>query len=181
MEEIKKIVGGLLLVSMLIFAQNNESLGQQFKAGASITDITPHLGHPIVGNYNSPPATYIHDPLSVRTLVLDDGAKELVFVIVDNVHINREVFDAAKAILDRDLNIPAKDVMMASTHTHSGISLNGGGLKTISPEVGVALDEYQTFAVKRMVDGVKIARENKTLAKIAFGSVDVPEHVFNRR
>ncbi|AEL25003.1 neutral/alkaline non-lysosomal ceramidase N-terminal domain-containing protein [Cyclobacterium marinum] len=181
MEEIKKIVGGLLLVSMLFFAQNNESLGQQFKAGASITDITPHLGHPIVGNYNSPPATYIHDPLSVRTLVLDDGAKELVFVIVDNVHINREVFDAAKAILDRDLNIPAKDVMMASTHTHSGISLNGGGLKTISPEVGVALDEYQTFAVKRMVDGVKIARENKTLAKIAFGSVDVPEHVFNRR
>tara|TARA_R110002124_G_scaffold277321_9_gene448662 strand:+ start:9940 stop:11391 length:1452 start_codon:yes stop_codon:yes gene_type:complete len=181
MIRIQRLLGLILTISTVLFSKDLKAQDKVFQAGASITDITPHLGHPIVGNYNSPPATYIHDPLSVRTLVLDDGAKELVFVIVDNVHINREVFDAAKAMLDRDLNIPTKDVMMASTHTHSGISLNGEGLKSISPEVGVALDEYQTFVVKRMVDGVKIARENKTLAKIAFGSVDVLEHVFNRR
>lgn len=181
MTGIKKLVIWVLMFGTVLFTQSYFAQAQQFQAGASISDITPFLGHSIVGNYNSPPATYIHDPLNVRTLVLDDGKQKLIFVIVDNVSIKKEVFDAAKQIVFKDLKIPAKNIMMAATHTHSGISLGGGGLKSKSLGLDVALDEYQTFVVKRIVDGVKIALENKMPAKIAFGSVDVPEHVFNRR
>ena len=181
MIRIQRLLGLILTISTVLFSKDLIAQDKVFQAGASISDITPFLGPPIVGGYKSPPASYIHDPLSVRTLALDDGNQELIFVIVDNVSIKQEVFDAAKQIVYNDLKIPAKNILMAATHTHSGISLGGQGLKSKSLGLDVALDEYQTFVVRRIVDGVKIALENKVPAKIAFGSVDVPEHLFNRR
>ncbi|EPR69618.1 neutral/alkaline non-lysosomal ceramidase N-terminal domain-containing protein [Cyclobacterium qasimii] len=181
MIRIQRLIGLILTISTVLFSKDIIAQNSVFQAGASISDITPFLGPPVVGGYNSPPASYIHDPLNVRTLVLDDGKQDLIFVIVDNVSIKNEVFDAAKQIVYNDLKIPAKNIMMAATHTHSGISLGGQGLKSKDLGLDVALDEYQTFVVRRIVDGVKMALQNKVPAKIAFGSVDVPEHLFNRR
>jgi hypothetical protein len=181
MKRIQRLIGLILTISTVLFSKDLVAQNNVFQAGASISDITPFLGPPVVGGYNSPPASYIHDPLNVRTLVLDDGKQELIFVIVDNVHVNREVFDAAKQIAYNDLEIPAENIIMAATHTHSGVSLGGQGMKRKGLELDVEFDDYQIFVVKRIVDGIKVALENKVPAKIAFGSVDVPEHVFNRR
>lgn len=181
MIKIQSLIGLILTISTVLFSKDIIAQHNIFQAGASITDITPFLGPPIVGGYNSPPASYIHDPLNVRTLVLDDGKKKLIFVIVDNVSIDREVFDAAKQIVKNDLEIPSENIMMAATHTHSGVSLGGQGMKRKGLELDVEFDDYQIFVVKRIVDGIKGALENSVPAKIAFGSVDVPEHVFNRR
>ncbi|WP_236978750.1 neutral/alkaline non-lysosomal ceramidase N-terminal domain-containing protein [Membranihabitans maritimus] len=173
-----------LIYSMFIIffiAQGSKAQNNSFNAGASIVDITPFLGHRVVGGYNSPIATYIHDPLQVRTLVLDDGIQKLFFVIVDNVSVGKEVFDAAKIILAKEYNIHRSHVLMAATHTHSAVSLRGVGNKLKEWRSGVDLDEYQTFVVKRIVDGVHLALKNCQLARIGIGSIDVPEHVFNRR
>jgi hypothetical protein len=43
------------------------------------------------------------------------------------------------------------------------------------------LDDYQKFVAKRIADGVQRAINNLRPAEIGYGSVDVPEHVFNRR
>nr|WP_255784993.1 neutral/alkaline non-lysosomal ceramidase N-terminal domain-containing protein [Membranihabitans maritimus] len=158
------------------FSQNYE-----FKAGASLSNITPPLGLEIVGNWNSPPADYVHDQLHARTLVLDDGNTTLVFVLVDNVSIKREVFDAAIAIIENKLGVPSKNVMMAATHTHSGTSAGKQGMDRRGWQYGEPLDEYQRFLATRIADGVEIALANRVPAKVAWGGVDVPEHVFNRR
>jgi hypothetical protein len=71
--------------------------GKVFRAGASLSNITPPLGEGIVGNFGTPPpAKHIHDQLHVRSLALDNEETKLVFAIVDNVGIKREVFDEAK-------------------------------------------------------------------------------------
>lgn len=181
MIKIQRLIGLILTISTVLFSKDIIAQHNVFQAGASISEITPFLGPPVVGGYNSPPASYIHDPLNVRTLVLDDGEQKLIFVIVDNVSIDREVFDAAKQIAYNDLKIPAANIMMAATHTHSGVSLRGQGLKRKGLELDVEFDDYQIFVVKRIVDGIKVALENRVPAQLAFGSVDVPEHVFNRR
>src|SRR5690606_21119298 len=116
----------MLMGSMPLRAQE---AFQVFKAGASTSNVTPMLGGILVGGYGAPVATHIHDELHARSLVLDDGRSKLVFVLVDNVSINREVFDEAKRRLQKDTGIPTSHMLMAATHTHSATSASGLGEK----------------------------------------------------
>ena len=97
------IFGFILIFSFdsWLYAQN-----ATFRAGASTANITPPLGSGIVGNFGiPPPANYVHDELHARSLVLDDGTTKLVFVVVDNVGIIREVFDEAKRLIISDSDV----------------------------------------------------------------------------
>ena len=154
---------------------------QTLRAGASTIDISPALGEPIVGNWNSPPATHIHDPLQARTIVLADGQNTIALVVADNVGIVREVFDEAKRLIEAETDLPKEHIMMSSTHTHSGTSAAKTGQKRKGYDLGKPLDAYQTFVARRMAEGVRIALNNLEDAQLAFGTSSVPEHVFNRR
>ncbi len=148
-----------------------------FRAGAAASNITPPLGQPIVGNWNSPPATHIHDELHARCLVLDDGHSKIAFAICDNVGISRHVFDAARKRIHENTGIPADHILMASTHTHSATTA-----RAENPMVAdSSLTDYQRFLARRIADGVSRAINNLEPAQIGWGSVDVPGQVFNRR
>ncbi|MEX2512151.1 MAG: hypothetical protein WD398_04535 [Cyclobacteriaceae bacterium] len=164
-----------------LLAQNNNGPNRFFQAGAAKTNITPPLGEPIVGNWDSPPADYIHDEIFARCLVLDDGETKLGIVLVDNVGIKQEVFDAAKKMFHEATGIPATHVLMASTHTHSSISAGGTGSKRRGWTEGEPLDAYQSFMASRIADGLRMALTNLEPARIGWGSGSVPQHVFNRR
>lgn len=173
-----------LILSLLLSASGGTYLPAQkqvFKAGASFSNVTPNLGDAIVGNTDMPPATYIHDQLYAKSLVLDDGTTKLAFVLIDNVSIDREVFDAAKKKIYDETGIPAGNILMAATHTHSGTSARGIGSRLRGWHLEEPLDEYQAFLARRIADGVRVALANLEPAKIAWGSFDAPEHVFVRR
>ena len=150
---------------------------QTFRAGAATSNITPPLASPIVGGFTPFPATHIHDELHARCLVLDDGKTKLVFVVCDLLGIDRQISDEAREILQRDLGIPKENVLISATHTHSAASALGKDARLI----GHVMDEYQRFVARRIVDGVKRAVNLARPAQIGWGSVDVPEHLFNRR
>ncbi|MFM9032161.1 MAG: hypothetical protein ACKOTF_16090 [Opitutaceae bacterium] len=174
----------LLLPSLAAFAFAADT--RVFRAGAATSNITPQLGEGIVGNVTIPPATYVHDELHARCLVLDDGATKLVFVVVDSVSVNREVFDAARRTLERDTGIPGGNMLMSATHTHSATSARGKDAVAMrNPPVDAGerspLDDYQSFLTRRIVDGVKRALNQLEPARIGWGSGQVPRHVFNRR
>ena len=178
----------LLLPSAYLFAQadDGQSRKQVFRAGASTSNITPALGKGIVGNFGiPPPAKHVHDQLHARTLALDDGMTQLVFVIVDNVAIKREVFDEAKRRIQEKTGLPVSNMLMSATHTHSCIGAGGGPtgdeLGWCDWDLGKELVGYQIFLVDRIVDGVLVALNNLEPARIAWGAGEVPQHVFNRR
>ncbi|WP_138476672.1 neutral/alkaline non-lysosomal ceramidase N-terminal domain-containing protein [Dyadobacter bucti] len=171
------IVAGYFSVSMEAHAQE-----KVFRAGASVSNITPYLGDGIVGNFGTPPpAMHIHDQLSARALVLDDGTNKLIFVLCDNVSINREVFDEAKKLINEKTQLPKANMLMAATHTHSGTSAGGEGEKRRGWHPDEPLDEYQRFLAHRIADGVQVAINNLEPAKIGWGTGSVPQHLFNRR
>ncbi len=173
------------LVSLAIFAQpawSRKGDPAVFRAGASVSNITPLLGGGIVGNFGTPPpARHIHDQLQARTLVLDDGTTKLVLVICDNIGMKREVYDHAKQLITQRTGIPAEHVLTASTHTHSATSAEGEGKRRRGWTVGEPLDDYQQFIARRIADGVEVALNNLAPARIGWGAVNKPEHVFNRR
>ena len=153
-----------------------------FRAGAATSNITPPLGAGIVGNFVIPPATHIHDELHARCLALDDGTTKLVFVVVDNVSINREVYDEAKQRIHAATGVPVENMMMSATHTHSATSARGANAMVMrGPGESASLDDYQSFLVQRIADGARRALNNLEPARIGWGAGQVPQHVFNRR
>ncbi|HPA05849.1 MAG TPA: hypothetical protein PLB67_15555, partial [Candidatus Hydrogenedentes bacterium] len=114
------MVLGALLCLLPVAGSAAEPEAPVFRAGAARANITPPLGCDIVGNFEVPKATYVHDDLHVRCLVLDDGATRLAIVLCDNLGIDQHVFDEAKRRLQELTAIPPEHILMAATHTHSG-------------------------------------------------------------
>ncbi|MGC1240999.1 MAG: neutral/alkaline non-lysosomal ceramidase N-terminal domain-containing protein [Chryseosolibacter sp.] len=184
MRIINVCLGFILLLTGVFSAyaqQDDAGRKKIFRAGASLSNITPPLGLPIVGNYQSPLATHIHDELHARSLVLDDGSTRLAFVIVDNVGVDQAVFDEAKRRIEQATGLPQKHILMSATHTHSATSAGGLGEKRRAWKGDGALDEYQTFLAGRITDGVRVAINNLAPARIGWGAGKVPQHLFNRR
>ncbi len=147
------------------------------RAGAATSNITPELGVPIVGGFAPYPAKHVHDELHARCLVLDDGKTKLAIVVCDLLGFHRAVSEAARQQIEQTTGIPQSHVLISATHTHSaGTAL---GEKRYNPEQ--PLDPYQQFVAKRIADGVRRAVSSLRPAEVAIGTVDVPEHVFNRR
>jgi hypothetical protein len=107
-----------------------------FQAGAATSNVTPPLGTPIHGGFNIPAARHVRDELHARCLVLDDGATRLALVVVDNLSINRGVFDEAKRQVHEATGIPPANQMMSATHTHSGPSAPVGECHGLRPAAG---------------------------------------------
>lgn len=176
----------IYLFSVLIFIlpMMDNARGQSdkvFRAGASTSNITPMLGEPIVGNFNEPLAENIHDDLHARALVLDDGDTRIAIVLVDNVGVDQAVLDEAKKLIFAQTGLPKDRVLIASVHDHSAASAGGKGLKRRGWLFGKPLDEYQTFLIRRIADGVQVAVKRLEPARIGWGVGKVPQHLFNRR
>ncbi|MFA7174610.1 MAG: hypothetical protein WC340_14595 [Kiritimatiellia bacterium] len=185
----------MLCGTLTINAQTKSTPGQNriFRAGASTANITPFLGEGIAGGWIPLPlATSVHDELHVRSLALDDGEVQLVFVVVDNVELPREVFDEAKRLTFEATKLPKEHITMSSTHTHSSV---WAGTEINPPEPSLSirdryaadekwpkpLDDYQKFVARRIADGIRVALHNLEPARISWGVGSVPQHVFNRR
>ena len=168
----------IVLVSSSAFAGDTPNDAKRtFHAGAYAADITPPLGELIVGGWKPFPATYIHDPLHARCLVLDDGKTKIAIVLCDNVGIPREVYDAAKALIKKETGLPPSRVLCAATHTHSATTARGPNAVKYEKK----LTWYQKFLARRIADGVRCAINNLEPARIGFGQAEEKSQVFNRR
>lgn len=161
-----------LLVSLVLAAS-----APPLQAGAATSNITPELGALVVGGFAPYPARHVHDELHARCLVLDDGKTKIGLVVCDLLGLHRSVSVEARRLIEEATGIPPQNVIISATHTHSaGTAL--GKNRYVSEQV---LDDYQRFLARRIADGVQRAVNLLRPAEIAFATVDVPEHVFNRR
>ena len=145
------------------------------RAGAAAVDITPKefpLNMP--GGHNANQARGAHDPLHSRALVLDDGATKIALIVVDNLGANPEVLDEAKAIASKRTGIPASNMLVASTHTHSGPSSN--------PRTGTpGTLGYRKVFLEGLVDSIVRAHDALQPAAVGAAVHPLPDEVFNRR
>ena len=148
-------------------------------AGAATSNITSEIGGDIIGGFLPFPSTHIHDELHARCLVLDDGKTKLALVVCDLLGMHRSVSVEARKLIEKATGIPAANVLISCTHTHSATSAIGDNPRSYASDM--ELRDYQRFVARRIADGVQRAATLLRPAEIAFGRVDVPEHVFIRR
>jgi len=175
----KRIVLIALLLTPLLTLHAADAPAPQFRAGAATSNITPELGADIIGGFLPFPATHVHDELHARCLVLDDGRTKVALVVCDLLGLHRSVSLEARKLIEKTTGIPASNVVISATHTHSATNVLGDVLRGFQSDS--ELTDYQKFVARRIADGVQRAVNVLRPAEIAFGSVEAPEHVFNRR
>jgi hypothetical protein len=144
------------------------------RAGAAAGNITPPLGVSLNGGMQDRKASYVHDELYARCLVLDDGATRLAIVVCDSCMVPREVFDEAKRLVNENTGLPVEQMLMSATHAHSAPA-SAGVFQSDADQA------YRSFLAVRIADAVRRAIENLEPARIGWGVGRVPGQVFNRR
>ena len=150
-------------------------MGGPLKVGAANADITPPLGVSMIGHFNDRKAREVHDPLTARAMVVDNGARKLALVVCDVCILERAETDAAKAMIEKECGLPKQDVMICATHTHTGPAT------TTFPAILNKADEYCAWLSRRIADAVLMASQRMEEAYIGFGVGCEPTQVFNRR
>ncbi|MBA4018418.1 MAG: hypothetical protein C0483_14725 [Pirellula sp.] len=143
------------------------------RAGCAAVDITPKefpLNMP--GGRSVNMAHGAHDPLHARALVLEDGVTTLAMMVIDSLGAGPETLDEAKADASKRCGIPVENMLISSTHTHSGPSSNG--------QEGPAA-AYRKIFVKGIADAIVQAHAALEPASIGSAAHPLPEEVFNRR
>ena len=176
------VLASLLCLSLTLKAElSAQDPSEYLLAGAATSNITPELGGEIIGGFLPIPAKHIHDDLHARCLVLDDGETKIALVVCDLLGIHRSLSIEARRQITEATGIPPENVLISATHTHSATSAISNAAVARSYQSDMPLNDYQKFVARRIADGVRRAIQNLQPAEIAFGRVDVPEHLFNRR
>ena len=92
-------------------------------AGAGVTDITPLdpqylFGYPHVERTS----TGVHDPLLSSALYLFDGRTPLLFVANDIIFVGKATAQRVRQRIEEASSVPAANILVSATHTHSGPS-----------------------------------------------------------
>ena len=160
------------------------SAGQaSLRGGCSKVNITPPLGITLIGSYGKP-SDSILDDLYAKALVLDDGCTTIVIVSTDLLYSPLEdITQPVRDIITEKIGIPAQNILVCATHTHSGPEVFSRS--KLAPEKEVQADDIDQFylgsLIRKIAGSVSIAYNSMQEVKIGAAKGSLPEIIFNRR
>ena len=89
----------------------------EFQLATFSVDVTPRLGHPLLGGHLKPART-LDDPLYAKGLVLLGPEKPIVLVAVDWCEIRNDAYDRWRDALAAAAGTTPTRVLLASVHQH---------------------------------------------------------------
>jgi neutral/alkaline ceramidase-like enzyme len=136
-------------------------LAQALKAGAAKVDVTPALNE-LPKNYEG-----IFDHLYSRAIVLENGITSAALISVDAGGMPEPVWKGVTQQVEKDLGIPAANVLITATHTHSAPGQQGPGY------------------INKIVESVKLAKERAVPARAGYGTgvsyINVNRNLFDEK
>jgi neutral ceramidase len=163
--------------------------GAEMMMGVAVRDITPPVGYRMSGYFHERVSTGTHDPLSAKALVLEQNGTAAALVFCDLIGLNREVTDQARELASAATKIPASNILIAATHSHTG-PLYDGVLRDFFHTRAVAghghdplekIIDYPKWLANRLADAIVAAHKSAAAAQVTAASVDQPGLSFNRR
>ncbi len=145
------------------------------RAGAALNDISPtRFPTPVNGGMKGAFANAIVDPMHARAIALHNGRSALILCVVDSCMIPREICEAAKALAAKATGVPAHQMLISATHSHSCGTMAGVFQSEPDPE-------YVAGLPARIAEAMIRAHRNLEPAEFGFAKDTEPNHVFNRR
>ena len=161
-------------------------------AGFAERDITPDIGMEQPGGYGKVYLRKFHDPCKVRAAVFGEGSDRVALVGTDSLIIPRQVVVAARDSIQSKCGIPAGNVMVGASHSHSSGPVGmvqPGEYDHASPLVRKLAYEHSSMAnpdyLKRVeaeiVRAVTSADSLREPSPCSFGTGLEEKAAFNRR
>jgi len=117
----------IAVISMIFTFLSTCRRGQmewQLKAGFAAAQITPPPGTALTGfgerDFDPAGARGVHDDLYVRALYLTQGNEEALIMGFDLLFFSREESDRFKAAIGNKLDLSPKEILLNTSHTHTG-------------------------------------------------------------
>jgi neutral ceramidase len=110
MKKILILISGIIICSFLSYGLRGQS--SSIKIGAAKVNITPskdELGPNSLG---------IHDSVYCRAIVIDNGVTKAALITVAG-NQNERAWKASTERMEKELGIPAENIVLSSTHSHS--------------------------------------------------------------
>ena len=126
------------------------------RVGAARIDITPQADpkYPALGKY-------AHEHLYVRAIVIDNGVTRAAIIGADQSNMQDSVWGPASKGAAAELKCPVENIIMSSTHTHSG-AIPPSGAWTPTPA--------STTLADNIIAAVKQANTKLQPARVGFGT-----------
>ena len=143
-------------------------------AGAAEIDITPAVGVAMAGALTRTDSVGVADPLHARAVILGTEQARVAFVLLDALFIGNEDARRARQAFAEAARMPAKNVCLSCTHTHSGPAL---------------VESFESPREADYIDGLirkigalgRSASQRMQPARVAWGNGWEPRAGFNRR
>jgi hypothetical protein len=116
------------------------------RVGAARVDVTPSAGQLPKNSLG------VLDHLYARAIVIESGASTAALITVDAGSIPTALWEAVTRQLEMDLAVPASNVLLTATHTHSAGAQRG--------------PEYAA----QIVESVRLAKQNLAPARMGYGT-----------
>lgn len=177
----------LSVLALTCFAAASTSAAP-FKAGFASVDITPPVGWRMSGYFHERLSTEVNDPLLAKAAVFEQERERVALVFCDLIGIEGELATTARQRASKRTGIPAANILICATHTHTG-PLYFGSLRrqlheATATKFGQDIHErvdYREVLAERLADAV--ARAYRRLQPVTLETGVTEQHglAFNRR
>ncbi len=159
-------------------AYAGEANSGTFSAGEGVVDTTPPLGIEM-GGFHRPPGNErrvegIRQPTAARALVLQHGDVQVALISLDLAGTSDDVARRIQQQVAVATRIPAANVRVCSTHTHSMPAF------LYLRQWGAIPKDYMATVEKKAVEAVKLAQADLAPAKLLVGKSRAVGGSFNR-
>ena len=109
----------------------------ELTAGLAVTDITPPVGYRMSGYFRERLSTGTSNPLCAKAIVLRQGSESAALVFCDIIGLSLDVSSRVRRQVSKQSGIPAANILLAATHSHTG-PLYFGALRKYLHDLAVA-------------------------------------------
>jgi hypothetical protein len=146
-----------------------------FRASAVEVDITPSSPQWLSG-YAARQSDGVRDRIYHRIAALDDGKTAVYFISTDTCELSPGYVDKVKKDIQQQFGIPPQSIWWMATHTHSAPEIGPPGAGAVfMPErfeqasSGESNPDYTNFAETKLIEGLRLARQELQPARLGFG------------
>ena len=137
-------------------------------------EITPPLGSHIPGYFNLRQGSDVKDRLMAKASVISDGKETVALLTIDSCGITKATRDIIAKRVNEFTGIKEENVLVAATHSHTGIP-SAGYEKTANADENAAKNQEGYFDVipKLIADCAVLAYKRLEESEITFGMGEV--------
>jgi neutral ceramidase len=139
------------------------------RAGAAKVDITPAADASLqMSGYASRTAGFkgVHDDLSARAIVVDDGATQAAIVSCEVIGLSNAFWEKMTERIMHETGISRDNLMLASVHTHAAPSTGVYGGGQLAPNQAAWVAKLENA----ILESVRQAKARLQPARIGFGT-----------